>query len=208
MLLLRGRGITLHHVGTGLAHLSTTVLWDHTGVSDNPKIPHHAVVAPHDLRAAGHNDGGPRQLPDDAALVPKAEHLSSLAGRHPGIHAWAPSADHGAGWVPPAAGAEPSGFAADPSSLAKHLWDALLGHRAEDSLGVDAGAAGAESASLGAVAPGPPAQGPIATHGPVGHHPAVIRDVVATADHSCNRARGSQLGRKTGQFPQGTLFLE
>lgn len=200
-LLLTGRGLTLHCVGTGLAHLSAAVLWDHTGVSDNPKIPHHTIVASHNLRAAGHNDGGPCQLPDDAALVPKAEHLSSLAGPHPGIQAPAPSTDHGAGWVSPAAGAEASGFATDPSSLAKHLWDALLGHGAEDSLGVDPSTSGAESAGLGAVSPSPPAQGAVATHSPIGHHPAVIRDVVATADHSCNRAHGSQQsGRKMMTF--------
>lgn len=214
MLLLTGRGIILHPLSTGwrvraLLSGSSAALRDHTGVSDHPKIPHHAVVASHDLRAAGHNDGGPSQLPDDAALVPKAEHSAGLAGPHPGIDGAAASADHGARRVPPAAGAEPPSFAADPCSLAEHLWDALLGHGAQHSLGVDAGAAGAESAALGAVSPSPSAQRAVATRGPVDHHPALVGDVVATADHSCNRARGSQrLERKTGKLSQGRLFLE
>lgn len=162
-------------------------LRDHAGVSDHPEIPHHAaVVAPHNLRA-GHNHGWPRQLPDDTALAAKTEHSSGLALPHPGGHPRGPGADHGAGRVPSAAGAEPAGFAGDPSGLAEHLRDALLGHGAEDSLGVDAGAAGAEAAALGAVSPGPPAQRAVAAGGPVGHHhPAVVGDVVAAADHGWN----------------------
>lgn len=184
------------------ASRSSWGLRDHTGVSDNPEIPNHAIVAPHNLRAAGHNNGGPRQLPDNTTLAAKIEHPSGLAGPHPGVEARAGRAEHGAGRAASAAGAEASGLAAEPSRLAEHLGDALLGHGAQHSLGVDAGAAGAEGAALGAVSAGPPAQGAVGTRGPVGRqHPALIGDVVATADHGCNRAHATQqLARKNGRL--------
>lgn len=166
-------------------------LWDHTRVSDHPKIPHHTVVARHNLRAVGYHHRRARQLPDDTALIPKADHTARLASSHPSIQAPTGCADDGAGWVPPTTGAEPPGFTIDSSSLAEHLWDTWLSHRADDPLGVDPGAARAESSILGAVTSGPSPQGAVATCRCVGsQHPAVIREVVATADHRCKTAHG------------------
>lgn len=166
-------------------------LWNNTGVSDNPKIPHHTVVAPHHFGAVCNNDWGAPQLPDDAALVSKADHTTGLASPHPGIQARVSRADDGAGRVPAAPGAESPVFAADSPGLAVHLWDTLLRHRAHDSLGMDSSAPGAEPSVLGAVASGPPPQGAVATRGCVrSQHPAVFGDIVAAADHSCKTAHG------------------
>lgn len=138
MLLLVGRETILHHLGGRtctsercspmLPPPQPMALWDNAGVSDNPEVPHHAVVAPHHFRAVGNDHGGAPQLPDDAALVSKADHPTSLASPHPSIQAPVSRADDGAGWVPPAPGAESPVFAVDPSGLAVHLWDTLLGH--------------------------------------------------------------------------------
>lgn len=204
MLLFEGRKTLLPHLsGRNCASTHRTPLllavpalwllslWDHTRVPDHPEIPHHAIVACHNLRAAGYHHWWTCQLPDDTALVPKADHTARLASPHPGIQAPTGCADDGAGWVPPTTGAEPAGFTVDSSSLAEHLWDTRLGHRADDPLGVDPGTAGAESSVLGAVASRPSPQGAVAARRRVGsQHPTVIRDVVAAADHCCKTAQG------------------
>lgn len=191
MVLFVGRETILHHLSDRNCALMVLAapplwmsLWNNTGVSDNPEISHHAIVAPHNFGAICNNNRGAPQLPDDTALVSKADHTTSLASPDPGIQARVSRADDGAGWVPAAPGAESPVFAADAPGLAVHLWDALLRHRAHDSLGMDPGAPGAEPSVLGAVASGPPPQGAVATRGCVrSQHPAVFRDIVAAADH-------------------------
>ena len=141
MLLLVGRETILHHLGgrnCASKHCAPTLLavppprlmalWNNTRLSDNPVVPHHTVVAPHNFRAVCNDNGRAPQLPDDAALVSEADHPTCLASPHPSIQAPAARADDGASRVPPTPGAESPIFAADPSSLAKHLWDTLLGY--------------------------------------------------------------------------------
>ena len=210
---LSGRNYSSKHCSPTLLAVpprQLTALWNDARVSDNPVVPYHGVVAPHNFRAVCNDDGRAPQLPDDAALVSEADHPTSLASPHPSIQAPVSRADDGAGWVPPTPGAESPIFAADPSGLTIHLWDTLLGHRTNDSLGVDPSAPGAESSILGAVSSGPSPQGAVATWSPVcSQHPAVIGDIVATADHSCKTAHGiNYLERKTGMLSQGKLFHE
>lgn len=201
-MLLVGRETILHHVGRrkrtskrcpptllAVPPPQLMALGNNTRVSDSAEVPHHAAVAPQRLGAVGNHDGRAPQLPDHAALVSEADHPTGLASPHPTIQAPVARADDGAGREPPALGAESPSFAADPSGLAIDLWDALLGHRANDSFGVDPRAPGAESSVLGAVSSRPSPQGAVAARGCVGsQQPAVVGDVVAAADHSCKTA--------------------